>query len=318
MQLRIAFAGTADFASTHLQHLIAAQKYKIVSVYTKADKAIGRGQTIQYSKVKQLALEHNLTLYQPASLDNSVITQQIADQQLDVLIVVAYGLKIPVSLLHLPKYGCINVHASLLPKYRGAAPIQDAILAGDSATGVSIMQMDEHIDTGPVLLQQSCPILPSDTSDSLYLKLASLGKQALVGALDQLASLRPQAQNDALASGSKKIRKQDGLINWQQDAATIERQIRAYNSWPVAFTQCNDKTVRIWQAQVIELDDMQDIQTPGTIVEINDIGILVRCGINQPSYLQLEKLQLPGKQTQDAAVLLNSHKQFFVNAGKFT
>jgi methionyl-tRNA formyltransferase len=310
-KLRISFAGSAQFAAQHLSQLIASAKYDIVSVYTKPDKTAGRGQKITNNSVKQLALENNIPVLQPSVIDNKII-DKIHQDNLDVLIVVSYGMKIPSRLLDIPRYGCINVHASLLPKYRGASPIQAAILAGDTITGISIMRMDENIDTGDVLLQTKCDIASLDTSDSLFLKLATLGAVTLLEALDKLAELSLIPQNHAQASYCKKITKQDGAIDWQQDASIIALKIRAYNSWPVAFTQCGNKKIRIWEASVRTGTKSFVPADPGHIVSIEKDSLLVRCGTTKASYLLISKIQFPGKQALPLAQLLNSYREFFL------
>ena len=309
-KLRISFAGSAQFAAQHLSQLIASAKYDIVSVYTKPDKAAGRGQKITNNAVKQLALENNIPVLQPSVIDNNLI-DKIHQDSLDVLIVVSYGMKIPSRLLDTPRYGCINVHASLLPKYRGASPIQAAILAGDTITGISIMRMDENIDTGDVLLQTKCTIDNADTSDSLFTKLASLGAATLLEALANLAELSLTPQNHSQSSYCKKITKQDGAIDWQQDAHIIALKIRAYNSWPVSFTQCGNKKIRIWEASVYT-GKKNFVHAPaGHIVAIEKDALLVSCGTAQASYLLISKMQFPGKQALPLAQLLNSYREFF-------
>ena len=310
-KLRISFAGSAQFAAQHLSQLIASAKYDIVSVYTKPDKASGRGQKITNNPVKQLALENNIPVLQPSVIDNKII-DKIHKDNLDVLIVVSYGMKIPSRLLDIPRYGCINVHASLLPKYRGASPIQAAILAGDTITGISIMRMDENIDTGDVLLQTKCTIDNADTSDSLFTKLASLGAATLLEALANLAELSLTPQNHSQSSYCKKITKQDGAIDWQQDASIIALKIRAYNSWPVAFTQCGNKKIRIWEASVRTGTKSFVPADPGHIVSIEKDSLLVRCGTTKASYLLISKIQFPGKQALPLAQLLNSYREFFL------
>lgn len=310
-KLRISFAGSAEFAKQHLHCLIKSNKFYIVSVYTKPDKPAGRGKKKGDNPVKKLALESGLAVFQPHILDSDII-DQVAEHKLDALIVVSYGMKIPARLLNIPKYGCLNVHASLLPKYRGASPIQSAILANDNYTGVSIMRMDENIDTGPVLLQARCDIATTDTSASLFLKLADLGATSLLDTLERINNIPLQAQNDAQSSSCKQIAKQDGKIDWGDDASLIERKIRAYNPWPIAFTYCGSEQLRIWQAAVHTYQgDVGD--KVGDIVLIKQDHILIRCGSSVPSYLAIYAVQFPGKKVLPLKQLLNAYKTFFIS-----
>src|SRR5690606_33051097 len=234
--LNIVFAGTPPFAARHLASLLETQ-HRIVAVYTQPDRAAGRGKQLQPSAVKTLALAHDLPVFQPASLKSTEEQQQLAQLQPDVMVVVAYGLLLPQAVLDIPKFGCINVHGSLLPRWRGAAPIQRALWAGDKETGVAIMQMEAGLDTGPVLLEARLPILADDTSASLYEKLAQLGPTALCDALHQLPDLlsKAQPQNDSLATYAHKLSKEEAQLDWQRPADELERWVRAFNPWPICW-----------------------------------------------------------------------------------
>ena len=311
--LNIIFAGTPEFAATHLDALIGSQ-HNIIAVYTQPDRPAGRGRKLTPSPVKQLALQHNLPVYQPASLKNEVEQQQLSALNADLMIVVAYGLILPAAVLQAPKHGCINVHASLLPRWRGAAPIQRAILAGDSETGVTIMQMDVGLDTGDMLLVSKTPIRDDDTSQTLHDRLAEIGCSALLEALDLLSDskLQPQKQDDNLATYAEKIQKQEALIDWRQSAVQIHRKVCAFNPWPVAESLLDDKKIRIWQSCVL---DERNSQPAGTIVSESRAGIDVS---TTEGLLRITRLQLPGAKPLAASEFLNAHslagKRFDVEA----
>ncbi|MDH3609746.1 MAG: methionyl-tRNA formyltransferase, partial [Gammaproteobacteria bacterium] len=232
--LNIIFAGTPDFAASALQACIAS-RHHVVAVYTQPDRPAGRGRKIKYGPVKQLAIDAGITVFQPQSLDQEQ-QNQIESLQADIMLVSAYGLLLPKTVLDIPKLGCINIHASLLPRWRGAAPIQCSIIAGDQKTGISIMQMEQGLDTGPVLQQFECEIQATDTGSSLHDRLASMAAAEIVQVLENLqdGKLIAQPQDESLVSYAGKITKQEACIDWQQSAAEIARKIRAFNSWPVA------------------------------------------------------------------------------------
>lgn len=305
-KLKIIFAGTPDFAARHLAALVA-QDQQIVAVYTQPDRPAGRGKKTKPSEVKQLALQHQLPVYQPVSLRDQEAQQILAAHDADLMIVVAYGLILPKAVLDTPKLGCINVHGSLLPKWRGAAPIQRSLEAGDAETGVTIMQMDEGLDTGPMLLKAACPITATDTSASLYEKLAELGPTALQTVVQQLAAGEAVAepQDDSLATHAAKLTKQEGEIDWSQPAATIERKLRAFTPWPGCTTQVAGQVVKIHHT---ELGSHHTTATPGTILSADKQGIEVATG---EGALWLKQLQLPGKKAMDAATLLNARAEMF-------
>lgn len=287
---RLIFAGTPDFAKIALQALIDHQdelNIDIVAVYTQPDRKAGRGQKLTASPVKELALAHNIAVEQPVSfglnyqptegVSGQVSRETLAAYRPDIMVVAAYGLILPVGVLNIPTYGCINIHASLLPRFRGAAPIQRAILAGDKHTGITIMQMNQGLDTGDMLYKQQCTIDDSDTAQRLHDKLAVLGGEAIVTVLGDLPHYQAQAeqQNDALASYAQKISKEEGQIDWHNDAQSIERQIRALNS----FTYLNGERVKILQAKPINLAQTTN-EAAGTVVSVGRNAILVACGNN--------------------------------------
>jgi len=302
--LKVIFAGTPDFAAQHLAALLDS-KHDVVAVYTQPDRPAGRGKKLTASPVKVLGEEHNIPVYQPASLKQDAAQQELAAIEADIMVVVAYGLLLPTAVLNAPKLGCINVHGSILPKWRGAAPIQRAIWAGDSETGVTIMQMDEGLDTGDMLHIATLPIESSDTSATLYDKLAALGPKALVDVLDNFDSYSPEKQDDALATYAKKLSKEEALIDWHDDAAQIERNIRAFNPWPVAWMKIDEHNVKVWSGDVVALDKAV---SPGTIVSANKEGITIATG---KGALRITSLQIPGKKALPAADVINARQAWF-------
>lgn len=284
--MRVVFAGTPEFAAVALKELIANQQslnIEIVAVYTQPDRKSGRGQKLSFSAVKQVALEHNLPIEQPVSFslkheDGLVSRETLAKYQPDVMIVAAYGLILPLGVLNTPKYGCLNIHGSLLPRWRGAAPIQRAILAGDDETGVTIMQMAQGLDTGDMLYKVVCPILPDDTTVGLHDKLAVLGAKAICEVMRDLPAYQANkvAQDDQQAIYAEKIYTQDGLIDWQQDAVTINRQIRALSAY--AFLQ--GERIKVLQALPVKIDQTTDVPA-GQVVSVGKKAVLVSCGTAQ-------------------------------------
>lgn len=252
------------------------QQFSVVAVLTQPDRPAGRGMRTTASPVKQLALAHSLPLLQPASLKSGDMQQEVANYAADVMVVAAYGLILPLALLQLPRYGCLNIHASLLPRWRGAAPIQRAILAGDDKTGVTIMQMDAGLDTGDMLLKKSCSITAYDTTQTLHAKLAKLGAEAIVEALHLLeqGQLKSMPQNAAEATYAAKVSKTEGLIDWSENATQIMRAVHAYNPFPIAYTILNGVPVKIWQACVRDGFEGE----AGTVLAIEKNGIIVACG----------------------------------------
>ncbi|OJF69931.1 methionyl-tRNA formyltransferase [Alteromonas sp. V450] len=302
--LKIIFAGTPDFAAKHLSALLDSE-HDIIAAYTQPDRPAGRGKKLTASPVKQLALQHNIPVFQPSSLKSDEAQKVITDLDADIMVVVAYGLLLPAAVLNAPKLGCINVHGSILPKWRGAAPIQRAIWAGDTNTGVTIMQMDEGLDTGDMLHIATLPIEASDTSATLYEKLAQLGPVALVDVLNRFDSFTPQKQDDAEASYAKKLSKEEARINWHEDALQIERNIRAFNPWPVAWMNVDEHNVKVWSASVVKMDKQA---SPGTILRANKEGITIATGNDA---LCITSLQIPGKKALPAADVINARQTWF-------
>ena len=305
-KLKLIFAGTPDFAARHLAALLSSG-HEVVAVYTQPDKPAGRGQKLTASPVKELALAHDLPVYQPASLRNEAAQAELAALGADLMVVVAYGLILPKAVLDTPRLGCINVHGSLLPRWRGAAPIQRSIWAGDAETGVTIMQMDVGLDTGAMIRKVICPIASDETSASLYDKLAGLGPQALVDTLDAMAAgdTAAEPQDDALANYAEKLSKEEARIDWSMDAVAIERCIRAFNPWPSSWFEVADQTIKVWQAEVIDSDHGQPV---GTLLKADKQGIDVATG---KGVLRLLTLQPPGKKAMSVPDLLNSRRDWF-------
>lgn len=305
--LRLVFAGTPDFAAIHLNSLLDSA-HSPLAVYTQPDRPSGRGRRLSPSPVKAQALEAGLPIFQPQRLDSTEARQQLQALAPDLLVVVAYGLILPKAILELPRLGCINVHASLLPRWRGAAPIQRALLAGDAETGISLMQMDEGLDTGDILLQHSLPIDPRDSSASLHQRLAELGALSLIEGLDRLVAngLRPCPQTETQASYAAKLRKEEGNLNWDLPAETLERQIRAFNPWPVAWSELQGQRIRIWEARP---STSLLSGAAGTILAADSTGIEVATGAGS---LIVTRLQLPGGKQLSPAALLNARHDLFV------
>ena len=302
--LRIVFAGTPEFAARHLQALLDAG-HPVVGVYTQPDRPAGRGQKLMPSPVKQLASQHNIPLFQPSSLRDPMAQAELAALRPDLLLVVAYGLILPQAVLDIPRLGCINSHASLLPRWRGAAPIQRAIQAGDGESGVTLMQMEAGLDTGPMLCKVSTPICSEETAGGLHDRLAELGAQAMAAAIGPLVrgELRGEKQDDSLATYAHKLNKDEARIDWQQPATELDRQIRAFNPWPISHAQLDGETVKVLSA-VPE----QASGPAGTILSANKDGLTVACG---EGALRLTRLQMPGGKALAFADLFNSRRDQF-------
>lgn len=293
--LKIIFAGTPEIAKITLDKILSSG-FKVDLVLTQIDRPAGRGKKLTSSPVKQLALAHNIEVFQPLSFKkNTEAIEKIRAMQPDILIVVAYGLILPQELIEIPKLGCVNIHVSLLPHLRGAAPIQRAIIAGDTQSGVTIMQMDKGLDTGPILLQQSVNITTHETSGSLHDKLANLGATMIIDYLTNYKNIRPTPQNENGATYAHKIDKAEAQINFTEDASIIERKIRGFNPIPGCHTYLDNQRVLIWEAEIAKQTTKL---TQGTIIEHKDDGILLACG--NGSVLKIIKLQLAGKKAQMA------------------
>jgi len=306
-ELKIVFAGTPEFAAVALAQLLK-HDYQLVAVYTQPDRPAGRGRHLQPSPVKEIALAHGIAVEQPVSFKQEPQSiQRLVDYAPDIMIVAAYGLLLPQAILDIPRFGCLNIHASLLPRWRGAAPIQRALLAGDKETGITIMQMDAGLDTGDMLLKR--PVLIEDqwSAGELHDRLASLGSEAMLEVLADLTSFRNRAQKQdpAQACYAKKLEKHEAWIDWQQNALEIQRQIRAFNPWPVAQTRVDDKVLRLRRAQVVNAASQAP---PGTLLQADRDGIEVACGSGR---LRLLDGQLPGGKPLDAPALLNGHRDLF-------
>ncbi|MEW8399462.1 MAG: methionyl-tRNA formyltransferase [Candidatus Thiodiazotropha sp.] len=300
--LKIIFAGTPDFAATALEALLTTQ-HRILAVYTQPDRPAGRGRKLQFSPVKALALERGLEVRQPASLKDETAQHELAEMDADLMVVAAYGLLLPQAVLDIPRLGCVNIHASLLPRWRGAAPIQRALLAGDRESGVTIMQMEAGLDTGPMLYALKTPIHNHDTGGSLHDRLAELGAEALLASLPALAEgrLEGEPQDEAEANYAKTLEKQEGMIDWSDSAEMIDRKVRAFNPWPVAQCRYADKMMRIWQSEPLA---EACAGKPGEVLRSGKPGIDVATG---DGVLRILQLQMPGKRALSAADFLNAH-----------
>jgi methionyl-tRNA formyltransferase len=304
--LKIIFAGTPDFAARHLQALIDSE-HDVIATYTQPDRPAGRGKKLTASPVKSLALEHAIPVFQPASLRNEEAQAALAALNADIMIVVAYGLILPKVVLDTPRLGCINVHGSILPRWRGAAPIQRALWAGDTETGVTIMQMDIGLDTGDMLLKTHLPIEATDTSASLYEKLAEQGPKALVQALIGLSdgSLKAQKQDETLANYAEKLSKEEARLDWNKSAKQLWQDIRAFNPWPVSYFEHQQSVIKVWQADYsAELCS----QAPGTIIAATKQGIEIATADGK---LMIKTMQLPNKKPLDVADILNARGDWF-------
>ncbi|QBR84893.1 methionyl-tRNA formyltransferase [Legionella israelensis] len=303
-RLRIVFAGTPEFGLPSLEALLQSP-HELIAVYTQPDRPSGRGRKLQASAVKQWALQSGVPVYQPANFKDATAVEQLAALSPDVMVVIAYGLILPELILKLPKFGCINVHASLLPRWRGASPIQQAILHGDHESGITIMQMDMGMDTGHVIKKAAIALNPEETAGSLHDKLSLLAVDPLLATLNGLPHTlaEAQAQNPQLATYAPKIRKEEAKINWHQPAIHIERQIRAFNPWPIAFTHMGETTIRIHKAKI---NPVTSDEIPGTIIDISRNAILVA---TMHESIAIEKLQFPGGKVLSISEWFNSSRQ---------
>jgi methionyl-tRNA formyltransferase len=300
--LRIIFAGTPEFSVSALQALLDSN-HEVIAVYTQPDRPAGRGRKLTASAVKELALTHNLPVYQPESLKSMEAQQTLEALNADVMVVVAYGLLLPKAVLEAPRYGCLNIHASLLPRWRGAAPIQRAIEAGDADTGVTIMQMDIGLDTGDMLYKVTTDISAKDNAASLHERLSALGATALIETLTQLQAqqLKPESQDKALVTYAKKLTKAEANIQWEQPAEMIVRKIQAFNPWPIAFTHFQGKPLRIGQGRLLSEEEALIYQgggkISGTVLAVEKKGMIVATG-GQPILIQ--QAQPSGKKMMSA------------------
>ncbi|WP_349258673.1 methionyl-tRNA formyltransferase [Steroidobacter sp.] len=301
--LSLIFAGTPEFSVPALEALVAS-RHRVVAVYTQPDRPAGRGQQVTMSAVKQCALKHQLPVEQPQTLKDPAAVERLAQWQADLMIVVAYGLLLPKNVLDTPRLGCVNIHASLLPRWRGAAPIQRAIQAGDKETGVTIMQMDVGLDTGPMLLERVIPIGARETAATLHDRLSILGAEAVLEAIEAIAAgtATPRQQPEDGATYAAKIRKEEALIDWSRSAMDIDRQVRAFNPWPIAETRWNGQQLRVWEAIPL---DKKTSAAPGTVVATSSDGIEVATG---DGILQLTRVQAAGRKAMPAADFLRAHR----------
>ena len=312
MPLNIVFAGTPEFAAVHLRALVQSE-HNVIAAYTQPDRPAGRGKKFQASEVKKVALEHDIPVYQPLNFKDDADVQALAALNADVMIVVAYGLLLPQSVLDTPRHGCLNVHGSLLPRWRGAAPIQRCIEAGDTETGITIMQMNAGLDTGDMLYKTQLTLNTDETGGSLHDRLAAQGPDALLATLALLeqGNLAPEVQDDSLANYAHKLLKHESWLDWTQPAATLERRIRAFNPFPVAAAAMNGDRVRVLEAQLLPANATSSTApdtTPGTILAVTPDGLDVACG---EQALRLNRIQLPGKKAMAVRDILNGQPDRF-------
>jgi methionyl-tRNA formyltransferase len=298
--LRIVFAGTPDFSVPPLLSLLDSP-HEVAAVYTQPDRPAGRGRKLVAGPVKTVALDKGIPVHQPVSLRDPAAVADLRALQPDLMVVVAYGLLLPEDVLEIPRLGCVNIHASILPRWRGAAPIQRAIQAGDVESGVSIMRMDKGLDTGPVFLTKRIELAADETGGSLHDRLSLLGAEALLEALPGITdgSLQPRAQDDSQATYAAKLDKKEAHIDWYQAAGQIERQVRAFNPWPVAYTRYENANLRIWEARAIEGMTAE----PGTVMSATRDGVDISTA---DGLLRVTRLQMPGKRAMDARDFINS------------
>ena len=323
--LKIIFAGTPHFAAYHLQALLDSQ-HDVVAVYTQPNRPSGRGKKLTPSPVKTLALEHQLPVEQPLSLKAEDAQATLAAYSADVMVVVAYGLLLPQVVLDTPRYGCLNVHGSLLPRWRGAAPIQRAVEMGDKETGITIMQMDKGLDTGDMLYKVVCEISDTDTSATLHDKLMALGAPALTQVLEQvsLQCLQPEPQDNATACYAEKILKEEAAIDWQESAEKIARKIRAFNPFPIAYGFLGDDRIKIYDVNIKRTikktieetsPEKNALFTAGEIISVGDKGIEVACSNGS---IFIRTLQIPNKKAMPIADILNGYTDRFIVGQQFT
>lgn len=301
--MKVIFMGTPDFAVGTLKSLIASE-HEVTAVVTQPDKPKGRGKAMQFPPVKEVAVEAGIPVLQPGRVREPETVEAIRNIEADVIVVVAFGQIIPKEILTMKKYGCINVHASLLPKYRGAAPIQWAVIDGEKESGVTTMQMDEGLDTGDMLLKAVVPLEKEETGGSLFDKLSSTGAGLLLETLAGLekGTILPEKQGESPTAYAKMLKKEMGLIDWTKSAEELERLVRGLNPWPSAYSHLNGKTLKIWQAEVEERDSENE---PGTVVFVSKDGFGVQTG---KGILKIRELQLEGKKRMDAGAFLRGYQ----------
>lgn len=300
--MRVIFMGTPDFAVGTLEALIASQ-HEVIGVVTQPDKQKGRGHAVQYTPVKEVALRENIPVLQPKRVRDPEVLEQLKEWNGDVIVVVAFGQIIPAPILELTQYGCVNVHASLLPKYRGAAPIQWAVIDGEKESGVTTMQMDTGLDTGDMLLKAVVPLALDETGGSLFDKLSDVGAKLLLDTLDGLekGTITPKKQGESTTPYARMLTKDMGRLDWEMDAVRLERLIRGLNPWPSAYTGLHGKTLKIWKAQALKENSHQQ---PGTVVEAKKDSFLIQTG---DGILKVTELQLEGKKRMDTASFLRGY-----------
>lgn len=300
--MRIIFMGTPDFSVGTLEALVEAG-HEVCLVVTQPDKPKGRGKEMQYTPVKEAALKHGIEVYQPRRIREAECVEKLRQYNADIMVVIAFGQIIPKEILEMVPYGCVNVHASLLPKYRGAAPIQWSIIDGEAVTGVTTMQMDEGLDTGDMLLKTEVPITAEETGESLHDKLAKAGAALCVETLAKLqeGSIVPEKQGESPTAYAKMLDKKLGNIDWTKSAVEIERLVRGLNSWPSAYTYWNKKVVKIWKASVTDENSNEQV---GTVVKVEKDGFYVQTG---NGLLKVLELQIPGKKRMDAGAFLRGY-----------
>lgn len=316
--LRIIYMGTPHFAVPALEALIAnsapgvllPEGYELVTVITRPDKPVGRGKEIVYSPVKQAAIEHGIPVWQPGSLKKAENIAGLAAYKADLYIVAAFGQILPQAVLDQPRYGTLNIHASLLPKYRGVSPISEAILQDDAETGVTIMLLDAGVDTGPILLSRAIPIAEDETTGSLTNKLSRLGAEALIEAIPLWVQgkIMPQPQDEQKASHTHMLRKEDGEISWERPAAVLAREVRAYTPWPSAYTYWRGKLLKIVSAHAQTLEPGEEV-APGTVTLRKEAGHTMPAVVTGSGFLEVERLQLEGKKAMSAEEFLRGYPQ---------
>ena len=309
--LRIIYAGTPEFAVPALESL-SRSEHRLVAIYTQPDRPAGRGRKMQHSPVKKFALEHDLPVFQPTNFSEASAVDDLRSLNADLMVVAAYGLLLPPTVLEVPRLGCINIHASLLPRWRGASPIQQAILAGDENSGVTLMRMDKGLDTGAMIASRSVAIDPSWSAADLHDSLAPLGAELLLESLDHIEPALRQAlvQDESLATYAPRLTKQQAEVDWNKPAQVLLREIRAFNPWPVSYTFIDNENLRLWSARISQ---QVEPGSPGYVVAHDTDGVYISCG---QGVLQLTELQFSGRNKCSAAQALNARNLSGCSLGK--